>query len=141
MLKIFSRNREFDRDMTHVESAAELAGELFDRGYSCVQSVLQASTGSTNPELLAAVTGFSCGIGKSGCLCGAVTGGVMSLGVKGCGKQSGKLVAVFKDAFQTSCCRGLSKDYRWMSKEHQANGRKITVEANRMVEVILRRKG
>lgn len=138
MLKSFNNNRAFDRDLTRVESSAELAGEFYDRGFSCARSVLQASTGSTHPELLAAVAGFGCGIGKSGCLCGAVTGGVMALGLKGRGKQSGELVAVFKEAFQTTCCRGLSRGYPWMSKEHRANCRKITVEATRMVEVLLR---
>ncbi|MCK4506980.1 MAG: C_GCAxxG_C_C family protein [Desulfuromonadales bacterium] len=134
MLKFFARNRAFDREITPLETAAELAGELFDRGYSCTKAVLQATTGSTNSELLAAASGFSCGIGKSGCLCGAVTGGVMALGLKGRDKQSGKLVATFKEAFQTTCCRGLSKDYRWMSKEHLANCRKITVATAGMVE-------
>jgi C_GCAxxG_C_C family probable redox protein len=140
MLKFFARNRAFDREITQMESAAELAGELFDRGHSCAQSVLQATTGSTNPELLAAASGFSCGIGKSGCLCGAVTGGVMALGLKGCDKQSGKLVATFKKAFKTTCCRGLSKDYRWMSKEHLANCRKITVATTEMIEKIQKNK-
>lgn len=125
-------------ERAHSECAAELAGELFDRGFSCTNSVLQASTGSVSQELQALTAGFSCGIGKSGCLCGAVTGGVMALGLKGCADQSGVLMLAFKEAFKTACCRGLSKGYRWMSEEHLANCRKITVATTGMVEKIQR---
>lgn len=125
------------RAADYIAAAAELAGVLFDHGDSCTRSVFQATTGSTNPELLATTDGFSCGIGKSGCLCGAVTGGVMALGLQGCSDRSGALLAAFKDAFQTTCCRGLSKDYAWRSVEHQANCRKITVAAARLVEALL----
>ena len=118
-------------------SAAKIAGELFDKGHSCTRSVLQASGGSTNHELLSATAGFSCGIGKSGCLCGAITGGVMALGLNWRADRSADLIAVFKETFQTSCCRGLSKSYEWMREEHQRNCRKITVAAAGMVEKLL----
>ena len=57
-------------------SAEKSAGEFFDEGHSCTRAVLQATSGSTNQELLAATAFFICGIGKSGCLCGAITGGI-----------------------------------------------------------------
>lgn len=118
-------------------SAKKVAGELFDKGYSCTRSVLQAAGGSSNQELLAATAGFSCGIGKSGCLCGAITGGVMALGLNWRADRSADLMAAFKDAFQTTCCRGLSKNYHWMSEEHQANCRKITLTTAGLVEGLL----
>jgi C_GCAxxG_C_C family probable redox protein len=118
-------------------SAAKIAGELFDEGHGCTRAVLQASAGSTSQELLAATAGFSCGIGKSGCLCGAITGGVMALGLNWRADRSADLIAAFKETFQTSCCRGLSKSYEWMSEEHQRNCRKITVAAAGMVEKLL----
>ena len=118
-------------------SAAKIAGELFDEGHSCTRAVLQASGGSTNQELLAATAGFSCGIGKSGCLCGAITGGVMALGLNWRADRSVDLITAFKEAFQTTCCRGLSKRYEWMSEKHQGNCRKITVTAAGMVEKLL----
>ena len=118
-------------------SAAKIAGELFDEGHSCTRAVLQASGDSSNQELLAATAGFSCGIGKSGCLCGAITGGVMALGLNCRADRSADLIAAFKEAFQTSCCRGLSKNYAWMSEKHQANCRNITVTTAGMVEKLL----
>ncbi len=119
------------------ESLAEIAGRLFDQGYSCIRSVLQATGGSNNHELLAATAGFSCGIGKSGCLCGAITGGVMALGLNWRADRAADLMAAFKAVFQTTCCRGLSKNYTWMSEEHQANCRKITMMTAGLVEAML----
>lgn len=119
-----------------VVSMAELAGAFYDQGNSCVRSILLA-TGNPGEELLAAAAGFSCGIGKSGCLCGAITGGVMVLGLNGQGKRSAELVSAFKEVFQTSCCRSLSRDFIWMSEEHQANCRRLTVGAAAMVEAML----
>lgn len=118
-------------------STAKIAGELFDEGLSCTRSVLQATGGSINQEVLAATAGFSCGIGKSGCLCGAITGGVMALGLNWRADRSADLIAAFKEAFETTCCRGLSKSYEWMSEEHQRNCRKLTVATAGMVEKLL----
>ena len=118
-------------------SAEKSAGEFFDEGHSCTRAVLQATGGSTNQELLAATAGFSCGIGKSGCLCGAITGGIMALGLKWRADRSADLMSSFKEAFQTTCCRGLSKSYVWGSEEHQANCRKITVATAGLVEELL----
>jgi hypothetical protein len=104
-------------------SAARIAGELFDEGHSCTRAVLQATGGSTNQELL--------------CLCGAITGGVMALGLNWRADRSADLIVAFKETFQTTCCRGLSKNYEWMSEEHQANCRTITVTTAGMVENLL----
>ena len=68
--------------MSEVDFVAELAGEFFDRGFNCAQSVLQATTGS-----------------------------VMALGLQKSSRRSGQLMDEFKDIFRTTCCRGLSRDY------------------------------
>ena len=82
---------------------------------------------------------FGGGIGESGCLCGAVSGGVMALGLLGEKKRNGELVAAFRKEFGTTCCRGLSKDHRWLSPEHKANCRQLTVGAASMVEKLTRK--
>ena len=117
-------------------NCAEKAGALFDGGYNCAQAVLQATTGRTDPELLQMAEAFGSGIGASGCLCGAVTGGVMALGLSGQSARGGELVAAFRKEFRTTCCRGLSKDYQWLSREHKANCRRITAAAAGMVEAL-----
>ncbi|PLX96758.1 MAG: hypothetical protein C0621_01445 [Desulfuromonas sp.] len=119
------------------EKASERAGRLFDAGYNCTQSVLQATSGIDDPAMMEMADAFGGGIGNSRCLCGAVTGGVMALGLRGKGKESGKLVAAFKERNRTTCCKGLSAPYTWNSKEHLANCRRLTVEAAAMTIELL----
>ena len=116
-----------------------LAGELFDRGNNCTQAVLQAVAGRKDPDLIAMAAGFGGGIGDSGCLCGAITGGVMALGLNGRADQSGPLIKAFKAEFKTTCCRGLSKGHRWLSRTHLANCRRITSTAAAMAARLLDR--
>ena len=137
MIGAFRKRRARQVAAAAVDCAAK-AGALYDGGYNCAQSVLQATTGRSDPELLAMAEAFGAGIGASGCLCGAVTGGVMALSLSGQPERGGQLVATFREEFRTTCCRGLSKDYRWLSREHKANCRRITVAAAGMVEKLLK---
>ena len=120
------------------ESAADRAGRLFDAGMNCAQSVLQATTGTEDRQLLAMADAFGCGIGGSRCLCGAVSGGVMALGLEGKQKRAARLVRAFKERNKVTCCSALSRPYQWNSKEHRANCRRITAEAAEVVERLLR---
>jgi len=86
------RRRRARQAAARVDDCAAKAGALYDGGYNCAQAVLQASTGRSDPELLAMAEAFGGGIGASGCLCGAVTGGVMALGLKGQGTRSGEVI-------------------------------------------------
>lgn len=110
------------------------AGRLFDSGLNCAQAVLQATTGRSDSELLAMAKGFGAGIGGEKCLCGAVSGGVMALGLRGHPSRSGALVKAFRSRFKVTCCKGLSAPYRWKSSEHQANCRRLTVACAELVE-------
>lgn len=62
----------------------EQAAAAFAQGYNCSQSVLLAFAEELglSPELAARVAaGFGGGMGRTGSICGAVTGGVMALGL------------------------------------------------------------
>lgn len=131
------RRRRARQAAAAIDNCAEKAGVLFDGGYNCAQAVLQATTGRSDSELLAMAEPFGGGIGKSGCLCGAVSGGVMALGLMGKGDRNGELVTRFRKQFRTTCCRSLSKDYPWLSEEHLANCRKLTVTAAAIVDTLL----
>jgi len=133
------RKRRARQIAATTDNCADKAGALFDGGYNCAQAVLQATTGRSDPELLEMAKAFGGGIGASGCLCGAVSGGVMALGLSGQGARGGELVAAFRKEFRTACCRGLSKDFEWLSREHKANCRRVTVAAAGMVETLLRK--
>ena len=133
------RRRRAMRRAIQLENSADKAGALFDGGYNCAQAVLQATTGRNDSELLVMADAFGGGIGESGCLCGAVTGGVMALALLGDGGRNGELVQAFRREFGTTCCRGLSKSYRWLSPEHKANCRRLTVRAAELVEELTKR--
>jgi len=117
--------------------AAGRAGQLFDGGDNCAQAVLQATLGDVDPRLLQVGAAFGAGIGGEKCLCGAVSGGVMALGLSGRQRHAGALVRMFRDRNRTTCCRALSAPYRWMSRDHLANCRRLTIETAELVESLL----
>jgi C_GCAxxG_C_C family probable redox protein len=119
------------------ESVRDRAGRLFASGLNCSQAVLQAAAGVEDPELMAMAKAFGGGIGGSKCLCGAISGGVMALGLKGNGGMSGELVELFKERHRVTCCSALSRPYKWKSGEHLANCRKLTEDTAEMVEKLL----
>lgn len=120
-------------------SAGEKAGCLFASGHNCAQAVLEATTGINDPQMMQMAKAFGGGIGDSKCLCGAVTGGVMALSLKGKGEKAGLLVEEFKMRNRVTCCAALSRNYKWKSKEHLANCRRITEETASMVETLLQK--
>ena len=119
------------------ESVPERAGRLFYSGLNCAQAVLQATAGVDDPALMSMAKAFGGGIGNSKCLCGALTGGVMALGLKGQGEKAGELVKLFKERHRVTCCAGLSKPYTWKSREHLANCRRLTEETAEMTSKLL----
>ena len=120
------------------ETVREKAGRLFESGYNCTQSVLMATTDTDDPALLEMADAFGGGISDTQCLCGAVTGGVMALGLKGKGKKAAALVETFKSRNKVTCCKILSRPYKWNSKEHLANCRRLTEETAAEVAKLLR---
>lgn len=63
----------------------ELAVSRFEEGFNCSQSVFSAfCTGKRIPETaaLGIASPFGAGIGRTGGLCGALTGGVMAIGLR-----------------------------------------------------------
>ena len=81
------------------------------------------------PECVKMASGFPVGIGSSGCTCGALTGGVMALGLAfgrtipgdentAILKLSAELHDWFKTTFGSTCCRVLIKKVEFGGKEH-----------------------
>ena len=120
------------------ETVRGKAGRLFSSGYNCAQSVLMATIGIDDPAMLEMAEAFGGGIGDTQCLCGAIAGGVMALGLKGKGKKAAVLVEAFKARNKATCCKVLSRSYEWTSKEHLANCRRLTEETAEEVERLLR---
>lgn len=72
--------------MTAVKSAGvEEAVSRFNEGYNCAQSVLlavQKFWDMENPLEPKVASGFGGGIGRRGSVCGALTGGVIAIGLR-----------------------------------------------------------
>ena len=97
-----------------------LAVDYFKNGYSCSESIAQAAVdlGLTNKDLVSVATSFSGGM-SSGCLCGAVAGAQMIIGLL-YGKYKNNTARAkakeFYDKFTSvhkiTCCKVLTKDFK-----------------------------
>lgn len=66
------------------DQVAQRSGELFNQGLCCSESVLQAvaeSRGIQSELIPKIATGLCGGISRSGNICGAVSGGVLAIGL------------------------------------------------------------
>jgi C_GCAxxG_C_C family probable redox protein len=76
---------------------SEIADSLFDRNFNCAQSVFAAFSarlGMEESRMLKLASPFGGGISRRGQVCGAVTGGLMVLGLaRGADDPSGKEAA------------------------------------------------
>jgi C_GCAxxG_C_C family probable redox protein len=133
LMKLFGRKPPVPATV----SVGDQAGRLFDGGMNCAQAVLQATTGVADPEIMAMAAAFGGGLGGSQCLCGAVSGGVMALGLRRKSKLSGELVAAFRQRHRATCCKVLSAPFPWQSQDHRAQCRRLTVETAEMVARLL----
>lgn len=127
-----------------LENVRQTAEGYFDRGeFFCSEAVVHTINeylGWKFPEEVTKLaSGFPIGIGKSGCLCGAVSGGVMALGMS-LGRNHGQgmhedmfpvaseLHDHVKKMYGSTCCRVMIKDFVFQSPERKAHCVKITGE-------------
>ncbi len=113
------------------------AGKLFASGLNCTQAVLQATTGRKDKDIMKIAKAFGGGISDRKCLCGAITGGLMALGLNGKSIKSGELIDRFRKDQGATCCVALSRGLKWKSKEHLNNCRRITEETAKTVSDML----
>lgn len=103
------------------EAVAERGAALFSEGFYCAESVLQAvaeSHGLRNAALSRIATGFCSGMSRTSGMCGALSGGIMALGLltgraapgddKGlCYTLTYHLVGHFRERFKSIACSDL----------------------------------
>jgi C_GCAxxG_C_C family probable redox protein len=106
--------------------AAGRAVKLFNSGFNCAEGVLLALSQEFNQEatiIPRIATGFGGGVGRSGRICGALSGAVMAIGLlKGCdeGKEESEkrnsayesvrqMIKAFENEFGNSQCRILTR--------------------------------
>jgi len=145
MLTLFKSRQKLDPPS---DSAAEAQEELVrqvglraenlfqNHGLNCSESVLLVLNrgfggGLSEEASIGLGSGFGGGIGNSGCVCGALSGAVMALGLfLGPGRPEGlskkdfrRLVSDMHDRFRersgSVCCRELIADYRHRKSERK----------------------
>lgn len=142
-----------------VEQVRQDAETYFQKGnYYCSEAIVASVRDNISPEmpeeLIAAASGFPVGVGRSKCMCGAVSGGVISLGyvfgrtgpstpadpksVKTM-ELANELQQAFRDSHRVLCCSVQTKGMDMASGEHKAQCVAFTGEmAAKTAEIIAR---
>lgn len=127
-----------------VSEIRKIAEGYFERGeFFCSEAVVKTINDELGKPFTDEVTklasGFPIGIGKSGCLCGAVSGGVMALGMvygrchgeamhEDMFKHAADLHDRIKELYKSTCCRVMTRNFEFQSAERKAHCIKITGE-------------
>ncbi|MFZ5596279.1 MAG: C-GCAxxG-C-C family (seleno)protein [Bacillota bacterium] len=135
--------------------ARNRAGDYYRKGYNCAESMFLAFRellGLDVPaEMVRMATGMGGGLGHAGCMCGALNGAAMIIGMLK-GRTSAEesrdgtysLTREFHDRFEAgygyTCCRSLNP-YPFDSREHLVNCLKITGGTAKMLTEFLNEKG
>lgn len=130
------------------------AGNNFKSGFNCAEAVVTTFNTLLNepfkPEVVKMASGFGGGLGHAGCMCGALTGSVMVLGMIN-GRTSSsqdrtpiyQLAKEFHDRFEQTfggtCCRVLNQ-FEFDSPEHLRNCLKLTGNTAKLLMEFLEEK-
>ncbi len=135
------------------------AEELFRKGdYFCSEAIVSSIKNNFEvdmpDEMIAMASGFPVGIGRSKCVCGAVSGGVMCIGyffgrtkggdpkVQKTLELANELQQSFKDNHKVLCCKILTNGMDMGSGEHKAQCISFTGEiAEKAAQIIVRELG
>lgn len=124
------------------------------RQLQCAEAVVvvlnQGLGGDLSPELAVRLaSALPEGLGRRGCLCGALNGGALALGLfigrNGPGyrngtavrKAVGELHDQFKATYKATCCRVLTKPLVYGSDQHFRHCARMTGQAARMAAAIV----
>ncbi|WP_350343002.1 C-GCAxxG-C-C family protein [Proteinivorax tanatarense] len=142
-----------------IKKIREEAEELYREGkFFCSEAIVYSIKENFQldmpDEMVAMASGFPVGIGKSKCLCGAVSGGVMALGyflgrtkpgdskVAKTLELANELQQSFKDNHKVLCCKVLTHGMDMGSGEHKKQCIAFTGEvAEKTAEIIVRELG
>ena len=136
------------------------AEDLYRNGFFCCEAVMSAIRSDFNvdvpEEVIALSSGMAIGAGRSGCMCGALNGGIMALSlffgrttmdgpkdpkVNYCMKLTHELHDWFRDANakHANCCRVLTRGFEMAEGEHKAQCIAFTgLCAGKVAEILCR---
>lgn len=143
-----------------VDKVKKDAEDLFRRGFFCSEAVVSSIRSNFEldipEEVISMASGFPVGIGRSKCLCGAVSGGVMALGIffgrtKPGDPKVEKNLEVAKELHDwfkavngknALCCRILTKEFDMGQGEHKEQCVFFTgLVAGKVAEIVIREFG
>ena len=147
----------FVKKEVSIEKIRKDAEDLFRGGFFCSEAVVSSIRSNFEldvPEqVIAMASGFPVGIGRSKCLCGAVSGGVMAIGlvfgrtiqkdpkVEKTMALAKELHDWFKEANGKNalCCRILTKEFDMGKGEHKEQCIRFTgMVAAKVAEMMVR---
>ena len=125
------------------------AGEYFNNGYSCSESMIKwaIDEGLVSKDILPVATSFSGGMGM-GCLCGAVAGAQMIIGFQ-YGRENQmnnevvarakakELIQRFMETHKATCCRVLTRGLEMGSPERKAHCTNMVDDCQKFVEELI----
>lgn len=139
------------------------AEEYFRGGYFCCEALMASIHENFEldvpKEVIAMASGMAVGAGKSGCMCGALNGGILALGlffgrteqagpkdpkVVKCMELTHELHSWFREANgkNSVCCRVLTKEFDMGKGEHKEQCIRFTgMCAGKVAEMIIREYG
>ena len=135
-----------------MKNLKEKASVLYQQGYSCSEAIVNAAyqckliDDIKDAEFLTQIaSSFSGGMGESGCLCGAVAGAQIVLGLnfgrkdidtppKNIKSISKRYVEKFKEIRKATCCKVLTAGYDFNSPERRQNCVNIVKEVAELLE-------
>lgn len=130
------------------EKLAARAEELFASGYNCCESIIKASVEIFDlplPEDIHLMGRFfQRGLAGSGCICGALAGGMMMLGYLSGAEKNGLSQAEafrtgFVEKFGSSCCRVIRKKQSIVERFRSRECKMITRYTAEKLQDILNR--
>lgn len=122
----------FDVDLERIR---KIADDYYRNGdFYCSEAVVKTIIDEfqidVSEDVIKMASGFPVGMGGMGCTCGALTGGVMAIGLvygRSKGKDpkvnkamelSAKLYQIFCERYKVSCCKVLTRGMEKGSPEH-----------------------
>ena len=139
------------------------AEDNYRGGYFCCEALMAAIRDNFEldipKEVIGMASGMSVGVGRSGCMCGALNGGILALGlffgrteprgpqdpeVVKCMEFTHELHSWFKEASgkNSVCCRVLTKEFDMGKGEHKEQCIRYTgLCAGKVAEIVIRELG
>lgn len=159
LTNLFSKEQsiKFENGEIDINKLRKRAEKYYrDGDFYCSEAVLKViKDGFDAPygdDIIKLASGFPVGMGRSGCACGAVTGGVMALSMffgrdeakSSKVKKSMELAKELNDKFaekrKVCCCKILTRGMELGSKEHMEQCIEITGELTEITAEILARE-